>query len=110
MAAGQRDILLVLTTLPDRATATALAQLLVEQRLAACVNILAECTSVYRCEGEVKNTIEVPLLIKTSCLTYEALEQKIRAHHPYELPEILRIPASGLPAYLAWVNRESAAG
>jgi periplasmic divalent cation tolerance protein len=110
MAAGQRDILLVLTTLPDRATATALAQLLVEQRLAACVNILAECTSMYRWEGEVKNTIEVPLLIKTSCLTYEALERKIRAHHPYELPEILRVPASGLPAYLAWVNRESAAG
>jgi periplasmic divalent cation tolerance protein len=110
MAAEERDIVIVLTNLPDSAAATALAQALIEQRLAACVNVLAECKSIYRWEGEIRNTIEVPLLIKTSCDSYAALEEKIRAHHPYELPEILCIPASGLPAYLEWVRTQSATG
>jgi len=110
MVADKHEIVIVLTTLPDSAAATALASMLVEHRLAACVNILAECKSIYRWEGEVKNTVEVPLLIKTSCESYAELEEKIRAHHPYELPEILRIPAAGLPAYLDWVRLESAIG
>jgi len=110
MASKERDIVIVLTKLPDSATATALAQILVEHRLAACVNVLSECKSIYRWEGEVRNTIEVPLLIKTSSDSYAALEAKIRAHHPYELPEILCVPASGLPAYLEWVRMESGAG
>ena len=111
MTVDDRDIVIVLTNLPDRAAATRLAALLVEHRHAACVNILAECTSVYRWEDEIRTATEVPLLIKTSSAAYPRLEEKIRANHPYDLPEILNIPvAGGLPAYLDWVATESGAG
>lgn len=111
MTVDDRNIVIVLTNLPDRAAATRLAALLVEQRHAACVNILAECTSVYRWEGEVRTAAEVPLLIKTTSAAYPRLEEKIRANHPYELPEIVNIPVgAGLPAYLDWVATESGAG
>jgi len=96
--------LLVFTNLPDAEAAAKLAALLVEQRLAACVNILAPCTSVYRWQGAVDTASEVPLLLKTSAARYPALEAAIRAAHPYELPEIVAVPVErGLPAYLAWV-------
>lgn len=111
MTVDDRNIVIVLTNLPDRAAATRLAALLVEQRHAACVNILAECTSIYRWEGEVRTATEVPLLIKTTSAAYPRLEEKIRANHPYELPEIVNIPVgAGLPAYLDWVATESGAG
>jgi periplasmic divalent cation tolerance protein len=111
MAVDNRDIVIVLTNLPDRAAATRMAALLVEHRHAACVNILAECTSVYRWEGKIEMATEVPLLIKTSSLAYPQLEEKIRANHPYELPEIVSVPiGGGLPAYLDWVAKESTAG
>lgn len=101
-------LIVVLTNLPDRTSATKMAALLIEHRHAACVNILAECTSVYRWNGEVNMVTEVPLLIKTTSSEYARLEQRIRDNHPYEVPEILGIPVSGgLPAYLDWVNAES---
>jgi periplasmic divalent cation tolerance protein len=96
--------LLVLTNLPDQAVAEALAQVLVEERLAACVNVLAACRSVYRWQGAVETSNEVPLLIKTTSERYPALEAAILAHHPYELPEVVAWPIErGLPGYLAWV-------
>jgi len=99
------DTLLVITNLPDAESARALATQLVEQRLAACVNILAPCLSVYRWEGRLEDTEEVPLLIKTSAARYAALESAIRAYHPYELPEIVAVRIDkGLPDYLAWVT------
>jgi periplasmic divalent cation tolerance protein len=102
------DVLLVFTNLPDRASAERIAQALVEARAAACVNILAECTSVYRWQGRVENANEVPLLAKTTRAAYPALEQTIRTHHPYELPEIIAVPVStGLPDYLQWVTQET---
>ena len=108
MAADKRDTIIVLTNLPDRATATRLASLLVEGRHAACVTILAECTSVYRWEGRVETATEVPMLIKTSLCAYSRLEEEILANHPYELPEIVSVPvAGGLPAYLDWVATQS---
>ena len=111
MAVDSRDVIIVLTNLPDRATATRLASLLVERRHAACVNILAECTSVYRWEGRVTTATEVPILIKTSRSAYSRLEEEILANHPYELPEILGVPlAAGLPAYLDWVTTQSVIG
>ncbi|MBI4985064.1 MAG: divalent-cation tolerance protein CutA [Rhodocyclales bacterium] len=102
------ETLLVLTTLPDAETARALAERLVERRLAACVNILAPCRSVYRWQGRIEDATEVPLLIKTSAARYAALEAALRAEHPYELPEIVAVPlAGGLPEYLAWVAAET---
>lgn len=105
------DTLLVLTNLPDSAQAQALATQLVEQRLAACVNILAPCTSVYRWQGAVESATEVPLLIKTTRARYAALEAAVRAAHPYELPEIVAVPIErGLAGFLGWVAAETATG
>lgn len=103
------DVLLVLTNLPDADSAGRVARLLVEQRLAACVNLLAPCTSVYRWQGAVETATELPLLIKTTRAAYPALQAALREAHPYELPEIVAIPVQeGLPAYLAWVAAETA--
>lgn len=100
--------LLVLTNLPDRPSAEALASELVAARLAACVNVLAPCQSTYRWRGALETTSEVPLLIKTCSERYAALEAAIRKRHPYELPEIIALPVTaGLPAYLAWVATET---
>lgn len=103
------DTLLVITNLPDADSAHSLAQALVEQRLAACVSILAPCRSVYRWEGGIEDATEVPLLVKTSAARYAALEAAILAGHPYELPEIVAVRIDeGLPRYLAWVASETA--
>ena len=102
--------LLVFTNLPDRASAERLADLLLQQRLAACVNILAPCRSVYRWKGALQHDEEHPMLIKTSAERYGALEQALRQGHPYELPEIIAVPIEqGLPAYLDWVAAETKA-
>jgi periplasmic divalent cation tolerance protein len=99
------ETLLVLTNLPDRDTALKLAEALVQRRLAACVNVLAECTSVYRWKGAVENAQEVPLLIKSRSALYDELEAAINELHPYELPEIIAVPVvRGLAEYLAWVG------
>lgn len=103
--------LLVLTNLPDAAAAHTLAEQLIEARLAACVNILSPCRSVYRWNDKIEDATEVPMLIKTTAARYAALETAIRASHPYELPEIIAVPLShGLPGYLAWVTTETAPG
>lgn len=102
------SVCLVLTTLPDAAAAESMAQWLVEARLAACVNILASCRSVYRWEGKVETASEVPLLIKTTEECYPLLENALRERHPYALPELVLLPVErGLPAYLRWVEQEA---
>jgi periplasmic divalent cation tolerance protein len=100
--------LLVLTNLPDRAAAERLADLVIEKKLAACVNILAPCRSVYRWKGAVQHDDEHPMLVKTTVERYPELEKALRAAHPYELPEIIAVPVErGLPAYLDWVAAET---
>ena len=102
--------LLVLTNLPDRAAAEKLADMLIAEQLAACVNILAPCRSVYRWKGAVQHDEEHPMLIKTTQARYAELEQALRAGHPYELPEIIAVPIErGLPAYLDWVAAKTKA-
>ena len=99
------NTLLVLTNLPDRAAAEQLAAALIDKGLAACVNVLAPCLSVYRWKGALQRDEEHPLLIKTTAERYAALEAAIRAGHPYELPEIIAVPIErGLPAYLDWIG------
>lgn len=99
------NTLIVLTNAPDRATALKIAHALIERKLAACVNILAECTSVYRWRGEVETATEVPLLIKTRGAIYEEVEALIKSLHPYELPEIVAVRIErGWPDYLDWIN------
>ena len=97
-------LLLIVTNLPDTTSAESLATHLVDEKLAACVNILAPCRSVYRWQGGVESANEVPLLIKTTAAAYPALEAAILARHPYELPEIIAVSVQrGLPAYLDWI-------
>jgi len=89
-------------------SAERLARTLVDQRLAACVNLLAPCRSFYRWEGAVQQDEEFPLLIKTTRARYPALESAIRDGHPAELPEIIAVPVeAGLAAYLEWVDSET---
>jgi len=102
------NVLLVLTNLPDRTVAEQVAHALIEDRAAACINIMAECTSVYRWQETISSESEVPLLIKTTRSAYPRLEAVIRKHHPYELPEIIAVPVdTGLPGYLQWVVEET---
>jgi len=102
------ETLLVLTNLPSREAAEQVAQALVSQRVAACVNILAPCRSVYRWENAVQHEDEHPVLIKTTRERYPALEAALRAGHPYGLPEIIAFPVTaGLPEYLQWVANET---
>jgi len=100
--------MIVLTTTPDRGVAQNIARALIERRLAACVNILAECESVYRWRGRIETASEVPLMIKTRAAIYDDVEAAIRSLHPYELPEIIAVSVErGLPAYLEWVSAET---
>lgn len=100
--------LLVITNLPDQDSAARMAESLISRHLAACVNILAPCTSVYRWQDKVETTREIPLLIKTLATHYSKVEAAIRQQHPYELPEIIAVPIhAGLPEYLAWVEAET---
>jgi periplasmic divalent cation tolerance protein len=101
--------LLVLTTCGNSADAGSLATLLVEQRLAACVNALDRVASTYRWQGRVQQDQETLLVIKTTVARYPAVERAIRAHSKYELPEVVAIPVTaGSDAYLDWL-RESVA-
>lgn len=103
MTAGA--VLLVMTTLPDEETALRIGRDLVERRLAACVSIGAAVRSIYRWQGEIEDAREVPLMIKTAAARYDALEQALRAAHPYGVPEIVALPVErGLADYLQWVG------
>lgn len=102
------NVRLVLCTCPDHESARLLATLLVDHRLAACVNLLPAMQSVYRWEGRVEQVSEVQLLIKTTAARMDALTALIQQEHPYEVPEILAIsPSAGLPAYLDWIRAET---
>ncbi|MCW5597541.1 divalent-cation tolerance protein CutA [Nitrosomonas sp.] len=101
------EIILIITNFPDKASALKVAQQLIEDRLAACVNILAESTSVYRWQAKIETANEIPLIIKTVAENYEWVEKVVKSLHPYELPEIIAVPVKmGLPAYLQWVTDE----
>jgi len=99
------DYLLALTTCPNEEVAEGLARLLVEAQLAACVTCLPQGRSVYRWQGRLESSDELLLLIKTRAVCYDALEQAIKAHHPYELPEIIAVPVvKGEMGYLTWID------
>lgn len=105
MNADAAKYVLVLTNAPDHDTAIELANSLVGKRLAACVNVLDGCSSVYRWQGGIQTEREVPLLIKTRSDRYTAVQQAILESHPYEVPEILAIPIDrGFEPYLRWLS------
>ncbi|BDU18039.1 divalent-cation tolerance protein CutA [Lysobacter auxotrophicus] len=99
---------LVLSTCPDAPTAEALAAALVDERLAACVNVLPGIRSIYRWQGAVERGEEILLLIKTTADRQDALVARLATLHPYELPEALAVEAvGGLAAYLDWVAEQT---
>jgi periplasmic divalent cation tolerance protein len=96
---------LVLCTCPDQDTAIGIGERLVEERLAACVNLLPGVTSVYRWHGKLQRDNENLLLIKTTGDRFQAISTRLRQLHPYDLPEIIAVPITdGLPDYLSWVT------
>lgn len=99
------DALVVLTTVAERADAERLARLLVEKRLAACVQILPPLTSVYRWQGAIEQAEEHLILIKTTRAAYETMAAALMANHPYETPELIALPVvAGAETYLAWLR------
>lgn len=97
--------MIVLTTVGAGAEAETLARTLVDERLAACVNVLPPMTSVYRWQGAVEQATEHQLVIKTDASRVAALEARLRQLHTYEVPEFLVLPVSGgADAYLAWLR------
>jgi len=102
------DLVLVLTTVADDAGAEALARQLIEERLAACVNVHPAMTSFYRWKGRVEADAERQLVIKTTRARVPALEARLRELHAYELPEFLVLPVeAGSEAYLLWAREQT---
>jgi periplasmic divalent cation tolerance protein len=98
-------LLMLMTTLPDRASARRLAQDLVAEGLAACVNVVPGVESFYRWQGKIELSEEVLLLLKVPEVGYEALAQRLKSLHPYEVPELIALPVvKGLPEYLDWAQ------
>ena len=96
---------LILCTCPSSESAEQLASLLVDQGLAACINLVPGLTSIYRWQGKVEKDTEVLLLIKSTRGRYAALQTAIQQHHPYELPEIIAVTVDdGSPEYLRWLT------
>ncbi|MCG8591000.1 MAG: divalent-cation tolerance protein CutA [Proteobacteria bacterium] len=109
MTSSEPDVCVVLMTAPDRETAARLARSLVEERLAACVNVVPELRSIYRWEGAVQEETEVLLVAKTRRDCCDALTERVRVLHPYDVPEVLALGAvGGSRDYLEWVATETA--
>lgn len=97
------SVVIVLTTWPASSDAAAFARTIVDERLAACVNVLAEMQSTYRWKGGIETEAERQVLIKTTEGSLPALETRLRTLHPYEVPEFMTIRVDGGDAYAAWV-------
>ncbi len=99
------EFLLVFTTFPDLATARQIGTRLVEEQVAACVNLLPGGESIFRWQGIVESSAEVPARIKTTRASYPALEAALIRLHPYDVPGIVAVPlAAGSPDYLRWIG------
>ena len=99
----------MLTTAPDPETAERIAEALVGENLAACVNVLPGVRSVYRWEGKIERAVEVQLIIKTAEARFAAVAARLRQLHTYAVPEVLMIRAdAGADAYVAWIHAQTA--
>jgi periplasmic divalent cation tolerance protein len=102
------DIAIVLSNAPDMLLAKRIAHVLVEEHFAACVNLGASGLSMYMWNGSLEGGEEVPIVMKTSQARVPALIERLRALHPYEVPEVLVLPvAGGSAAYLDWVREQT---
>ena len=100
--------IVTLCTVPDRESGERIARALVEERLAACVNLLPGVASFYRWEGKVEEASEALLVIKTAASRFEAVKARIKELHPSEVPEIIALPVTaGSANYLQWLEENS---
>ena len=107
---GRDGVRLVLVTVPEGEVAARLGRALVEERLAACVNIVPGLRSIYRWEGEIQDDAEVLLMVKTRADRLDSLARRVQELHPYDLPCVLALPVEGgSAAYLSWVRSEASA-
>lgn len=101
----QQDVVMVMTNAPDLLLAKRIAHLLIEEHLAACVNIGAPMLSVYGWKGEVEGAEEIPMLIKTTVNKQQAMIERLVALHPYDIPEAVVVQVlGGYEPYLDWVK------
>ena len=101
----EQDVVMVMTNAPDVLLAKRIAHLLIEENLAACVNIGTPMLSIYGWKGEVEGAEEIPMVIKTTTDKQHALIERLVELHPYDVPEALVVPVlGGHPPYLAWVR------
>jgi periplasmic divalent cation tolerance protein len=106
-----RGFLVVLVTCPGRKVGETIGHTLVQERLAACVNVVPNLTSIYRWEENVRQQGEVLLIIKTRRIRLPALIRRVRILHPYTVPEIVALPLVGGSApYLAWLRDSTTSG
>ena len=104
------ETVILYTTWPDAEKAEAVGAEAVAEQLAACANVFAPITSIYRWEGALERSSEVPMTLKTSRRTAAALRDFLRERHPYEVPCILALPvdeALSEPAYLDWIEAQT---
>jgi periplasmic divalent cation tolerance protein len=105
MSKQTNDQIVVLMTAPNAEEATRIAEMLVERKLAACVQILPPMTSIYVWKGEVERASEILLIAKSTRAKFDELEEAVRAIHSYETPEIIALPiVAGSPSYLSWLS------
>jgi periplasmic divalent cation tolerance protein len=103
------DAIVVLCTCPDNATAHSLAKTILGEKLAACVNLIPQITSLYCWQGEMIEAQEVQLVIKSRRTLFGVLQQRLLALHPYDVPEIIALPVlAGAPEYLQWLQEQTA--
>ncbi len=104
MTTQTEQVLIAMSTCPNREIATSIAQTLVQKHLAACVNIVPNVQSIYEWQGKIESDDEVILLIKTTQTQFDTLQKTLTELHPYELPELVGVcVTAGFPAYLDWV-------
>ena len=102
------DAIAILCTAPDAASAERIAGALLEQRLAACVNLVPGLTSYFRWEGKVQREAEVLMIIKTRRARFDAVAACVKASHPYTVPELIALAVdSSTPDYLAWLTENT---
>jgi periplasmic divalent cation tolerance protein len=99
---------LVYVTCPDAAVAESIGRTAVDERLAACANLLPAMRSIYRWQGRIESSAETVLILKSTMACWTALEARVRALHPYSLPAIVALPiAAGSAPFLAWIAAET---
>jgi periplasmic divalent cation tolerance protein len=104
------NLVLILTTMPDDSRADELARSLVDEGLAACVNVHGPMVSTYRWKGQVEREAERQVVIKTTRTKLPELEARLRALHPYEVPELVVLEGNASDAYGTWVNDATRSG